>query len=79
MITNVYIAMWDFCSSSSEQDSPPPSSVKEEIICQRDLEESISEELPMPEGSVLKGDSSISLDDKGLCRSREEPYMVCVY
>ncbi|XP_040216170.1 centrosome-associated protein 350 isoform X7 [Rana temporaria] len=52
-------------SSSSEQDSPPPSSIKEEIISQRDLEESISEELPMPEGSALKGDSSISLDDKG--------------
>lgn len=51
-------------SSSSEQESAPPSSVKEEIISQRDLEESISEELPTPEGSALKGDSSISLDDK---------------
>ncbi|XP_018424656.1 PREDICTED: centrosome-associated protein 350 [Nanorana parkeri] len=52
--------------SSSEQESPPPSSVKEEIISQRDLEESISEELPTPDGSALKGDSSISLDDKGV-------------
>ncbi|KAM5148304.1 centrosome-associated protein 350 [Mantella aurantiaca] len=53
-------------SSGSEQGSPPPSSVKEEIISPRDLEESISEELPTPEGSALKRDSSISIDDKGV-------------
>ncbi|XP_072275911.1 centrosome-associated protein 350 isoform X2 [Pyxicephalus adspersus] len=53
-------------SSSSEQESPPPSSVKEEIMSPKDLEESISEELPMPEGSALKGDSSVSFDEKGV-------------
>ncbi|KAM9324754.1 LOW QUALITY PROTEIN: centrosome-associated protein 350 [Gastrophryne carolinensis] len=52
-------------SSSSEQEIPPPSSVKEDIISPRDLEGSISEDLPTPEGSVIKGDGSISHDDKG--------------
>ncbi|XP_068095821.1 centrosome-associated protein 350 isoform X2 [Hyperolius riggenbachi] len=54
--------------SSSEQDSPSASSVasvKEEIVSQQDLEESISEELPIGEKSTVKGDSNISLDDKG--------------
>ncbi|XP_063795872.1 centrosome-associated protein 350 isoform X2 [Pseudophryne corroboree] len=52
-------------SSSSEQDSLPASSIKEETMSHRELEESISEELPTPELSAIKGDSSLSIDDKG--------------
>lgn len=52
-------------SSSSEQDSQPASSIKEETASHRTLEESISEELPTPERSATKGDTSLSIDEKG--------------
>ncbi|XP_069837260.1 centrosome-associated protein 350 isoform X2 [Dendropsophus ebraccatus] len=52
-------------SSSSEQDSQPASSIKEETTSHRTLEESISEELPTPERSTTKGDTSLSIAEKG--------------
>ncbi|XP_056387910.1 centrosome-associated protein 350 [Hyla sarda] len=52
-------------SSSSEQDSQPASSIKEETPSHRTAEGSISEELPTPERSATKGDTSLSIDDKG--------------
>ncbi|XP_075038385.1 centrosome-associated protein 350 isoform X2 [Mixophyes fleayi] len=51
-------------SSNSERDSPPASSIKEETMSHRELEESISEELPTPERSEIPGDSSVSIGDK---------------
>ncbi|XP_077135005.1 centrosome-associated protein 350 isoform X2 [Ranitomeya variabilis] len=52
-------------SSSSEQDSQLASSIKEETTSHRTLDESISEELPTPEPSAPKGDTSLSIDEKG--------------
>ncbi|XP_071984219.1 centrosome-associated protein 350 isoform X2 [Engystomops pustulosus] len=52
-------------SSSSEQDSQPASSIKEETASHRTLEESISEDLPTPERSATKGDTSLSIEEKG--------------
>ncbi|XP_066453525.1 centrosome-associated protein 350 isoform X2 [Eleutherodactylus coqui] len=52
-------------SSSSEQDSQPASSIKEETASHRTLEESISEELPTPERSATKADASLSIGEKG--------------
>ncbi|XP_075689255.1 centrosome-associated protein 350 isoform X2 [Rhinoderma darwinii] len=53
-------------SSSSEQDSQPASSIKEETASHRTLEESISEDLTTPERSATKGgDTSLSIDEKG--------------
>ncbi|CAJ0922200.1 unnamed protein product, partial [Ranitomeya imitator] len=51
-------------SSSSEQDSQLASSIKEETTSHRTLDESISEELPTPEPSAPKGDTSLSIDEK---------------
>ncbi|XP_073499374.1 centrosome-associated protein 350 isoform X2 [Phyllobates terribilis] len=52
-------------SSSSEQDSQLASSIKEETASHRTLDESISEELPTPEPNATKGDTSLSIDEKG--------------
>ncbi|XP_040264407.1 centrosome-associated protein 350 isoform X1 [Bufo bufo] len=52
-------------SSSSEQDSQPASSIKEETASHRTLGESISEDLPTPDRSTTKDDVSLSIDEKG--------------
>ncbi|KAM3915587.1 centrosome-associated protein 350 isoform 2-T2 [Leptodactylus fuscus] len=52
-------------SSSSDQDSQLASSIKEETASHRTMEESISEELPTSERSATKGDTSLSIDEKG--------------